>query len=129
LKFLIDECLSLELVRVPRERGFGESMHVNHLNLCGEDDGTVLACAVDRGYVLVTNNSRDFLRRVERVEIHAGLVCLDMPNEQKSKSLQLRLFERALDEIGSAEPLNDVLVITLAGDAIGIERFRLPGEP
>ena len=48
-------------------------MHVNHLNLC-EDDGTVLACAVDRGYVLVTNNSRDFLRRVERVEIHrAGL--------------------------------------------------------
>ena len=52
-----------------------------------------------------------------------------MPNEQKSKSLQLRLFERALDEIGSAEPLNDVLVITLAGDAIGIERFRLPGEP
>ena len=73
MKLLIDECLSLELVRVARERGFGESMHVNHLNLC-EDDGTVLACAVDRGYVLVTNNSRDFLRRVERVEIHrAGL--------------------------------------------------------
>jgi hypothetical protein len=39
--------------------------------LSGEDDGTVLACAVDRGYVLVTNNSGDFLRRVERVEIHA----------------------------------------------------------
>ena len=84
MKFLIDECLSLELVRIARERGFGESMHVNHLNLCGEDDGTVLACAVDRGYVLVTNNSRDFLRRVERVEIHAGLVCLDMPNEQRA---------------------------------------------
>jgi hypothetical protein len=56
-----------------------------------------------------------------------------MPNEQKSKSLQLRLSERALDEIGSAEPLNDVLVITLAGDAIEIERFRclanLDNEP
>jgi predicted nuclease of predicted toxin-antitoxin system len=127
VKFLIDECLSPELVRVARERGLAESMHVNHLALNGQDDGAVLACAVDRGFVLVTNKSRDFVRRVERVEIHAGLVCLDIPNERKSKALQLRLFECALEEIGGLEPLNEVIVIALGGDRIVIDRFRLPG--
>lgn len=129
MKFLIDECLSLALVRVARQRGHGVSMHVNHLDLNGEGDGAVLACAVDRGYVLVTNNAKDFLRRVERLEIHAGLVCLDMPDEQKSKALQVLLFERALEEIGEIEPLNEVLVIAVLGHEIEIDRFRLPSDP
>jgi predicted nuclease of predicted toxin-antitoxin system len=92
VKFLIDECLSPELARIAHARGFGESMHVNWLGLNGEDDGAVLACAVTEGYVLVTNNSDDFLRRIEREEIHAGLVCLDMPDERKIKAIQMRLF-------------------------------------
>jgi hypothetical protein len=45
VKFLIDECLSLGLVRIARERGFGESMHVTYLGLTGQDDGAVLALA------------------------------------------------------------------------------------
>jgi predicted nuclease of predicted toxin-antitoxin system len=102
-------------------------MHVNHLALNGQDDSAVLACAVDRGYVLVTNNSKDFVRRIERMEIHPGLVCLDMPNSQKSKALQVRLFERALKEVGAVEPLNEVLLIAIHGDEVEIDRFRLPG--
>jgi predicted nuclease of predicted toxin-antitoxin system len=127
VKFLIDECLSPELARIAHARGFGESMHVNWLGLNGEDDGAVLACAVTEGYVLVTNNSDDFLRRIEREEIHAGLVCLDMPDERKSKAIQMRLFELALDEIGRFEPLNEVLVVALVGNRVAIDRFRRPG--
>ena len=102
-------------------------MHVNWLGLNGEDDGAVLACAVTEGYVLVTNNSNDFLRRIEREEIHAGLVCLDMPDERKSNAIQLRLFELARDEIGRIEPLNEVLVVALVGNRVAIDRFRRPG--
>ena len=74
----------------------------------------------------MTNNSKDFVRRIERLEIHAGLVCLDMPDQRKSRTLQVRLFEHALEEIGGVEPLNEVVVIALVGDEIAIERFWLP---
>jgi hypothetical protein len=113
-------------VRIARQRGFGESMHVTYLGLTGQDVGAVLACAVDRGYVLVTNNFKDFVRRIERVEIHAGL-GLDMPDQRKSRALQAQLFERALEEIGGVEPLNEVVVlIAMLGHKIAIERYLLP---
>jgi predicted nuclease of predicted toxin-antitoxin system len=128
VKFLIDECLSPQLARLAHARRFGESMHVNWRGLNGEADGAVLACAVERGYVLVTNNVNDFLIRIGREEVHAGLVCLDMPDERKSRALQMRLFERALEEIGEIEPLNEVLAIAVVGDEIDIDRFRWPSE-
>ncbi|MER8605883.1 DUF5615 family PIN-like protein [Mesorhizobium sp. M1233] len=41
MKFLIDECLSPELAKLARERGFPESSHVRWLGLVGAKDHMV----------------------------------------------------------------------------------------
>ena len=60
VKFLIDECLSPELVLLAHERGHGESTHVIWLGLRSRKDWAIVRRAVDDGYVLVTNNTTDF---------------------------------------------------------------------
>ncbi|MER9684185.1 DUF5615 family PIN-like protein [Mesorhizobium sp. M0115] len=46
MKFLIDECLSPELAKLARERGFPESSHVRWLGLAGAKDHMVTRRAV-----------------------------------------------------------------------------------
>ncbi|MGE0282678.1 MAG: DUF5615 family PIN-like protein, partial [Rhizobiaceae bacterium] len=41
MKFLIDECLSPDLAKLARERGFAESSHVRWLGLAGSKDHVV----------------------------------------------------------------------------------------
>ena len=53
MKFLIDECLSPELVELARERGHGESTHVTWLGLRSRQDWSILRHAIDAGYMLV----------------------------------------------------------------------------
>jgi predicted nuclease of predicted toxin-antitoxin system len=60
VKFLIDECLSPELVGIARKRGHGESTHVAWLGMRSRKDWTIVRRAIDDGYVLVTNNTTDF---------------------------------------------------------------------
>ena len=60
MKFLIDECLSPDLAKLARERGYPESTHVRWLGLAGGKDHVVTRRAVDAGYVLVTHNTADF---------------------------------------------------------------------
>jgi predicted nuclease of predicted toxin-antitoxin system len=62
VKFLIDECLSPELVGLARKRGHRESTHVTWLGLRSRKDWTIVRRAIDDGYVLVTNNATDFRR-------------------------------------------------------------------
>jgi hypothetical protein len=47
LKFLIDECLTLELVEVARERGFPESSHVVWMGKAGWKDWELKAFILD----------------------------------------------------------------------------------
>jgi predicted nuclease of predicted toxin-antitoxin system len=58
VKFLIDECLSPELVAIARARGHGESTHVTWLGMRSRKDWSIVRRAVADGYVLVTNNAR-----------------------------------------------------------------------
>ena len=62
MKFLIDECLSPELVALARSRGFHESTHVTWLGMRSRRDWTIVQRAIDEGFVLVTNNTVDFSR-------------------------------------------------------------------
>ena len=59
MKFLIDECLSPELVETARNRSYHGSTHVNWLGLTSEIDWILLARAVADDYVFVTSNRTD----------------------------------------------------------------------
>jgi predicted nuclease of predicted toxin-antitoxin system len=127
VKFLIDECLSPDLAKLARERGFPESSHVRWLGLAGAKDHAVTRRAVDEGYVLVTHNTTDFRGLYGREELHVGLVTFNTPPGMMSLDLQMRLFLLALLEMGDEEAWNQVLDITVNEDReVTIERFDLP---
>ena len=127
MKFLIDECLSPELAKLARERGYVESNHVRWLGLAGAKDHAVTRRAVDDGYVLVTHNTTDFRGLYGREELHVGLVTFNTAPGLMSLDLQIRLFDLALSELGGEEAWNQVLEITVAADrTVTIENFDLP---
>jgi predicted nuclease of predicted toxin-antitoxin system len=126
VKFLIDECLSPELVGEARARGSVESMHVTWLGLRSRQDWSIVRRAIDHGFVLVTNNTTDFTALLGREDVHPGLVCLNVAPGLMSLEVQKRLFALALDRL-TDEPVNEVLEITLRADrSVRIDRYDLP---
>jgi predicted nuclease of predicted toxin-antitoxin system len=127
VKFLIDECLSPQLVRLARERGHGDTTHVTWLGLRSRKDWSIVRRAIDGGYVLVTNDTADFTVLVGRESVHSGLICLNVPPGLMSLETQKRLFALALDHVGEAEPINEVILVTLLEDkSVRIDRYDLP---
>jgi predicted nuclease of predicted toxin-antitoxin system len=127
VKFLIDECLSPELVALAHKHGHVESMHVTWLGLRSRKDWSIVRRAVDDGYVLVTNNTTDFTSLVGRESLHAGLVCLNVAPGLMTLDVQKRLFALALDRLGDTEPINEIIEVTLNEDqSVAIERYDLP---
>ena len=99
------------------------------LGLQGNPDWAIVRRAVSDGYVLVTNNAKDFIPLVGEEEIHCGLVCLNISDGLASRDTQCRLFEIALNELGENEPINKVIEITLDSDAeITTKRYDWPTE-
>jgi predicted nuclease of predicted toxin-antitoxin system len=127
VKFLIDECLSPELVTIARARGHGESTHVTWLGMRSRKDWSIVRRAVADGYVLVTNNATDFRALLGREEVHAGLICINMAANLMSLEVQRRLFALALDRLGDREPINELLEITLdERKVVRVERYDFP---
>ena len=127
MKFLVDECLSPDLVAMARARGHGESTHVTWLGLRSRKDWSIVRRAIADGYVLVTNNTTDFTALLRREKIHAGLVCLNVASGLMSLDVQKRLFSLALDRLGDREPVNELLEITLdEHKAIHVECYDFP---
>lgn len=125
MKFLIDECLSPELVAIAHTRGYGESTHVTWLGMRSRKDWTIVRRAVADGYVLVTNNAADFRALLGREEVHAGLVCINVASGLMS--LDVQLFTFALDRLGGREPINELLAITLdENKVVHGERYNFP---
>ena len=125
MKFLIDECLSPDLVEIARSRGFGSSTHVVRLGLQSKEDWAIVRRAVEDGYVLVTNNTTDFVSLVDREDIHAGLVCLNVAHGLMDLRAQKDLFKAVPDELRSKEPVNEVVDMT-ADRRITIDRYTRP---
>ena len=112
MKFLVDECLSPNLVTIAQDQGY-QATHVNWLGLSSKGDWAIVQRSVEDSYVIVTNNATDFKLLIGREEIHAGLVCLNIAPDRMSKKAQEDLFEYALKQLGGKEPINEVLAITL----------------
>lgn len=101
--FLIDECLSPDLVALAHARGYAAT-HVVFRGLTGTADHDLIPLVRHEGFVFVTNNARDFLKLYARENIHAGLVVI-VPGGIPAE-VQLRLFGAALDAM---EPLPDLV--------------------
>jgi DNA polymerase-4 len=75
VRFLIDECLSVDLVTVAGDSGH-EARHVAHVGRAGWKDWNVVRYASDGDFVIVTNNASDFRQLYAAQPLHAGLVIL-----------------------------------------------------
>jgi predicted nuclease of predicted toxin-antitoxin system len=123
VRFLIDECLSVDLVAVAGESGH-EAQHVAHIGRAGWKDWNVARYARDSDFVLVTNNASDFRQLYAGQPLHAGLVIL-IP--VVTRDVQRRLFKAALDELAvTGEPVNSVLEIDLDGDEVIFTLYDWP---
>jgi predicted nuclease of predicted toxin-antitoxin system len=111
--FLIDECLTPELVGIAHAEGF-EAYHVAHCGLSGAKDPVIFARISERGFIFVTNNRDDFINLVKNADLHAGLIVI-VP--QCRREGQKHLFKLALDRLRKAGNLtNKVLEIDENGE-------------
>ena len=113
LKFLIDECLSPDLVATAIDAGFPESSHVVWQGKAGWQDWELKTFILDGDWTFVTRNSADFRGLTENpgtkgqyadVTIHAGLICLNGPVGMRSP-IHCELFQAALEELAGDEHL------------------------
>lgn len=95
-RFLIDECLSADLVVVAKARGY-DAAYIPHIGKSGWQDWNLVPYAIDNNYIIVTLNRRDFLKQHAAIDVHPGLVIL-IPQAPNNRSRhQASLFEKALD--------------------------------
>jgi len=125
MKFLIDECLSIDLVFVASQAGH-EAQHVAHVGKAGWKDWNVAGHASDGDFVLVTNNAGDFRRLYGMQPLHAGLVII-VPSV--NRVTQRQLFRGALDLLATlGEPINRVLEVDIDGDEVMFSLYDLPAN-
>lgn len=132
MRFLIDECLPPELVKIAEARGH-EASFVPWVGKAGLKDWNLALLAINDNMVLVTNNSKDFRGERSRgghttkEQIHPGLVCLNCHPAQRDRTTLAQLFEVALEEIGDDKDLiNTVIEVTLDGDEAEVSRYISP---
>jgi predicted nuclease of predicted toxin-antitoxin system len=123
VRFLIDECLSVDLVTVAGESGH-EAQHVARVGRAGWKDWNVVRYACDGDFALVTNNASDFRELYATQPLHAGLVIL-IP--VVGRDVQRPLFKAALDELAIVgEPVNRVLEVDLDGEEVSLTLYDWP---
>ena len=127
MKLLIDECLSPDLAALAWSAGL-DCAHVTRIGLGSAQDWHLGQQAIRDDWVLVTNNSADFITLVGREELHPGLVCLNVAHDHMNLAVQKRLFQHALIHLKDRDPVNEVLEITLdANSMVRAERYAWPG--
>ena len=122
MRFLIDECLSIDLIAVANVAGY-EAQHVARIGKAGWKDWNVAAYAAEGDFVLVTNNAGDFRKIYATTPLHAGLVII-VPNVDRV--LQTALFRAALETVTEPNDLvNRVLEVCIDGDEIILALYDL----
>jgi predicted nuclease of predicted toxin-antitoxin system len=115
--FLIDECLSPDLVALAHSRGF-DATHVVFRGLAGTADRNLMPIIRHEDFVFVTNNARDFIRLYAWENIHPGLVII-VPGGI-SADVQTRLFACVLDEIEGMSDLVNRIVEVYSDGAVEV---------
>ncbi|HUB16059.1 MAG TPA: DUF5615 family PIN-like protein [Acetobacteraceae bacterium] len=123
MRFLIDECLTIDLVSVAQQAGH-EAQHVAHVGKAGWKDWNVARHAAEGDFVMVTNNASDFRRLYATQSLHAGLVII-IPSVNRVQ--QQQLFRGALDELVQiGEPINRVMEVDIEGDEATFRVYEFP---
>jgi predicted nuclease of predicted toxin-antitoxin system len=126
VRFLIDECLTVQLVAVAADHGY-EAHHIAHLDMTGQKDWDIARHAQENDFIFVTNNAAHFRTLYATQELHPGLVIL-IPNVRAD--LQRRLFTGALEQLAECgEPVNQVLEVDLDGEEVIYSLYDLGGPP
>jgi predicted nuclease of predicted toxin-antitoxin system len=113
--FLIDECLTPDLVALAHERGHNAT-HVVFRGLAGKADHDLFPVIRHEGFVFVTNNAKDFLKLYSLENLHAGLVII-VPGGI-TVELQLRFFSKALDMIETMPDIVNCVVEVFSDGAV-----------
>jgi len=125
MRFLIDECLTIDLISIASEAGH-EAQHLAHVGKAGWKDWNVAHYAAEGDFVVVTNNASDFRRLYAKEPLHAGLVII-IPRGNRME--QQRLFRGALEELSKfGEPINRVLEVDIEGDEMTFTFYELPAK-
>lgn len=123
MRFLIDECLSIDLIAIANAAGH-EAQHLAWVGKAGWKYWNVARHALEGDFVLVTNNASDFHRLYATTQLHAGLIII-VPNV--GRVLQCRLFRTALEALAMpADLVNRVLEIGIDGDEAMLDLYDLP---
>jgi predicted nuclease of predicted toxin-antitoxin system len=126
MRFLIDECLSIDLVSASHQAGY-DAQHVAHIGKAGWKDWNVAHHACENDFIVVTNNASDFRRIYAALSLHPGLVIV-LPNV--GRETQTEIFRLALDQLDvGGEPINRVLEADLADGKVTFRLYTLPPDP
>jgi predicted nuclease of predicted toxin-antitoxin system len=122
MRFLIDECLSIDLI--PTAKKLSTSPRIGK---AGWKDWNVVRTAADGDFVLVTNNASDFGKLYATTPLHADLIII-VPNVDQT--LQKVLFRPALKAIFTPNDLvNRVLEVGIDGEDVTLDLYDLPLHP
>jgi predicted nuclease of predicted toxin-antitoxin system len=122
MRFLIDECLSTELVLEAEREGY-EAYHLVRLGKAAMLDWNIVHYAVDGDLTLVTNNASDFRLLYGKQSLHPGLIII-LPNVKRA--MQNRLFREAIKELTTVGDLiNRVLEVDLDDDEVTLSCYDL----
>ena len=137
MKFLIDECLSLDLVEVAINFGFPESSHVVWMGKAGWKDWELKPFILEGDWTFVTRNSADFRGpandpgahgQYADVLLHPGLICINGPDGMTAE-IQCELFQAVLETITDPDQfLNEVIEVDLVDldEEFTVRRYDLP---
>lgn len=136
-KFLIDECLSPELVDVALMAGHFESSCVRNRGWLGLKDHELIEKVVAEDFTLVTHNATDFRGEGPgklggehaKQPIHAGLVCIDSEHGL-DLDRQRELFAIAVEEATKEGDLvNKALeVFEYCDGSVEVEVYDIPED-
>ena len=123
MRFLIDECLTIELAR-ETERASYEAHHVAHLGKTSWKDWTIRDYAVKQDFILVANNAIDFRKLYAASDVPPGLVIL-VPNVVQGK--QVLLFREAVKSLAQyGDAGNRVLEVDITEEDIRLTMCDYP---
>ena len=135
-RFLIDECLSVDLAGLAWQRGY-QASHLRDVGLLRYKDDQLAQIIFKGDWCFVTKNARDFRGpdhakgssgKYAQADLHAGLICIHGPPEGFTKTEQLEAFATALDliEQHGNDATNLLIEVTWAIDGIAYEMAAFP---
>lgn len=116
--FLIDECVSADLIEVANIYNHW-GMHVGRSrSLRSLNDWDLTRNAVSDNLVFVTNNARDFISLYSKINLHSGFIVI-LPTARKE--VQCAYFEDVLKRLESENDISNRIVRVELDGRITIE--------